>query len=349
MNGAAPRLLFQAHSRRGLGHLARGLNLAREVRARAPAAEITFHVSNAGAASFCPPEYRCVVGDGVDDAMPWAEAARSIRPDLSLFDTVLHAEDVSAVSSRRVFVLRKAYGAKHADLLSSGALEQMDLVIVPHEESEFDNPLPPRLRQRTAFVGPIVRLPDPAVQETLRRKYQISPGDFVLTSTAGGGGFEETASRLFDTVWEAHEELSSAVPSLRHIVVLGPQFTRARAALPGMTVVQSEPELVNLLALSSLVVAEGGYNTVTELRAVKTPAVFVPGARTYDDQEERVRALEAIGVARVLTGSPSAMARDLVGVATSREALEAMRRNFARDRLAPGNRVAAERILELLQ
>lgn len=349
MSGTAPRFLFQAHSRRGLGHLARGLNLAREIRARAPAAEIVFHVSNLGAASFCPPEYRCLVADGAPGATPWPEALALVRPDAAVFDTVLRPEDVFAATCRRVFVLRKTYGERHGDLLSSGALDEIDLVLVPHEEAEFENPLPPQVRRRTAFVGPIVRLPDPAAQAALRRKYGIAAGDFVLTSTAGGGGFEETASRLFDTVWEAHGRLSAALPRLRHVVVLGPQFTRRRAALPGMTVVQSEPELVSLLALSSLVVAEGGYNTVNELRAVKTPAVFVPGARTYDDQEDRVRALEALGVARVLTGSPSEMAHELVAAATSRETLEAMRRSYARDHLAPGNGAAAERILGLVQ
>jgi hypothetical protein len=76
--------------------------------------------------------------------------------------------------------------------------------------------------------------------------------------------------------------------------------------------------------------------------------VFVPGARTYDDQEERVRALEAIGVARVLTGAPPEMARELAAVATSDETLAQMRRSYARDCLQPGNRAAAERMLGLL-
>lgn len=347
MNVAAPSFLFQAHSRRGLGHLARGLNLAREVRARAPGAEITFHVSNPGAASFCPRDYRCLVAAGGEAPTPWAAAVAAVRPAVAVFDTVLRPEDVAAASSRRVFVLRKTHGTKHAELLAGGALERMDLVLVPHEPDEFDHPLPPSVRQRTAFVGPIVRPPDPAVQADLRRRYGLAAGDFVLTSTVGGGGFEETATRLFDAVWEAHERLLPLVPSLRHVVVLGPQFTQRRVALPGMTVVASEPELVNLLALSSLVVAEGGYNTVQELRAVKTPAAFVPGARTYDDQEERVRALERLGVARVLGGAPADMARELTALATSPATLDRMRRAYARDRLVPGNAAAAARMLEL--
>jgi predicted glycosyltransferase len=347
MSAAAPRVLFQAHSRRGLGHLARGLNLARELRALAPAADIAFHVSNAGAASCCPSTYRCLVDSGVPGATRWPQAVRMHNPDVSVFDTVLRREDVLAATSRRVFVLRKTHGSRHADLLASGALEQMDLVIVPHADAEFDSPLPADVRRRTVFVGPIVRLPNGAVQEALRRKYSIAIGDFVLTSTVGGGGFAETASRLFETVWTAHRLLCPILPRLRHIVVLGPQYSNPVTPLAGMTVVQSEPELVNLLALSSLVVAEGGYNTVNELRAVKTPAVFVPGTRTYDDQEERVRELEALGLARVLTGSPEAMARDLATVATSGETLEGMRRCYAADRVKPGNRAAAERILEL--
>ena len=343
-----PRVLFQAHSRRGLGHLARGLNLARELRALSPDADITFHVSNAGAASCCPSMYRCLSESGGPDATPWAEAFRTVTPDLAVFDTVLRSDDVAAATSRRAFVLRKTYGARHDDLLSSGALEQMDLVIVPHGEEEFDSPLPPHVRQRAAFVGPIVKLPSDAGSDAVRRKYGIAPGDFVLVSTAGGGGFVETASRLFQSVWAAHALLSRSLPTLRHIVVLGPQFAQPLEGLPGMTVVQSEPELVNLFALASLVVAEGGYNTVNELRAVKTPAVFLPGSRTYDNQEERVRVLETLGLARVLTGSPDGMANDIAAVATSPRTLTEMRRRYAADRLEPGNRAAATRLLELV-
>lgn len=347
MNARAPRILFQAHSRRGLGHLSRGLNIAREVRALAPEAEITFHVSNPGAASCCPPAYRCLVESGVSDATPWADALRMASPDIAVFDTVLRPQDVAITTSRRAFVLRKAHETRHADLLSSGVLEQMDLVIIPHDEEEFDSPLSLRVRERTAFVGPIVRLPNREAQEALRQKYEIGPGDFVLTSTVGGGGFAQTAARLFETVSRAHVLLSPRLPTFRHIVVLGPQCSIKLDSVPGMTVVQSEPELVNLLAISTLVVAEGGYNTVNELRAVKTPALFVPGARTYDNQEERVRALEALGLARVLTGSPEEMAREVAAVATSKDALDSMRRCYAEDRLEPGNRAAAERILEL--
>lgn len=348
MTGIAPRLLFQAHSRRGLGHLARGLNVARAVRELAPAAEVSFHVSNGGAASCCPATYRCVVEQGGPEAMPWEDAVNAIRPDIAIFDTVLRAHDVSAVRSRRVFVLRQTCEARHQDLLSSGALEEMDLVIVPHTESEFENVLPVHIRDRSAFVGPIVRLPDRNVQAALRDKYAIDAGAFVLTSTVGGGGFPETASRLFDTVWAAHALIAAALPNLHHIVVLGPHYTLQRPPLLGMTVVQSEPELVNLLAISSLVVAEGGYNTVNEVRAVKAPAAFVPGARTYDDQEGRVRRLESLGLAHVLMGSPAAMARQLAAIATSAAALGAMRLGYRRDQLQSGNRTAAERLLDLV-
>lgn len=347
MSAAAPRLLFQAHSRRGLGHLSRGLNLAGAIRALAPGAEIAFHVSNPGAASCCPSSFRCLVDDGAAGATTWAEAVRAVDPHIAVFDTVLKREDVAATTSRRVFVLRKQHEATHADLLAGGALAAMDLIVVPHVEAEFEGPLPSPLRERTAFVGPIVRLPDAEVMHALRRKYAIADGDFVLTSTAGGGGFAETATRLFDTVWQAHARLSPLIARLRHIVVLGPQNSMSVTGLPGMTVVQCEPEMVSLLALSSLVVAEGGYNTVNEIRAVKTPAIFIPGARTYDDQEERVRPLERLGFARVLTGLPRSMAKDIVAIATSPYILDSMRRCYGADRLEAGNRAAAERILEL--
>lgn len=349
MRAEAPRLLFQAHSRRGLGHLARGLNLARAVHDLAPGAAISFHVSNAGAASCCPAPYRCLIAHGVADAIPWPDAVEAVAPDITIFDTVLRPHDVAAAPSRRAFVFRKQHESRHDELLSSGLLDEMDLVIVPHAEEEFDDPLPTHIRRRTAFVGPIVRLPSADAQAALRRKYGIADGDFVLTSTVGGGGFVETASRLFETVWVAHALIAPLVPRFRHIVVLGPQSTHTMAALPGMIVVQSEPELVNLLALSSLVIAEGGYNTVNEVRAVKAPAVFLPGTRTYDDQEQRVRGLEALGLADVLVGPPIEMAHALAAIATSGDALQGMRESYAADRVEPGNRAAAQRLLDLVR
>ena len=107
--------------------------------------------------------------------------------------------------------------------------------------------------------------------------------------------------------------------------------------------------MVNLLALSNLVIAEGGYNTVNEIRLAKTPAVFLPSARNFDDQEERVRELAAQGLAVVFTqGDPTAIAQTILELCSTESGLRAIQQRYAADRMETGNRTAAEHIVRLV-
>ncbi len=145
-----------------------------------------------------------------------------------------------------------------------------------------------------------------------------------------------------------HRRIAGALPRLRHIVVKGPNYGKPLEALPGMSVVDTEPQLVDLLAASDLVIAEGGYNTVNEIRVTRTPAIFLPSSRGKDDQEERVRELERRGLGRVF-----AEPADAHGVAEAILALVAggglaqIRERYREDRVDAGNRRAAETLLSL--
>jgi predicted glycosyltransferase len=347
-----PRLLFQSRNRRGLGHLMRGLNLARAIRRQDPAIDIVFYARHHSADALCGPEFRAIVERDSDGMGHWPEVVHAVAPDLVVYDTMLPADPAevqAAPAARRVFVMRKVRDDKQADALSHPFLEQVDLVLVPHTRDEFGHSLSPALDAKTAFVGPIVRLPDATRQERVRSTYHLAPGDFVLTSTVGGGGFADQAEAFFATVYAIHRAVEQRLPRLRHIVVQGPNFGGALAPLPGMTVVEYEPDLIDLLAISDLVVAEGGYNTVNEIRVARTPAVFLPSIRNLDDQEERVRALERAGLAAVCVGlEPDAIAARVAEVCTAPAWLAGVRRRYTADRVDTGNQAAAERILELV-
>jgi predicted glycosyltransferase len=345
------RLLFQSHNRRGLGHLMRGLNLARAIRRQDPTTDIVFYARNRSAEALCGSEFRAIVETQLDGSGHWPDVVRSVAPDVVVYDTMLPtdaAELLAAPAARRVFVMRKVRDDKQAEVFSHPFLENIDLVLVPHTRAEFGHTLAPALDGRSAFVGPIVRLPEAANQERVRSAYGLAPGDFVLTSTVGGGGFADQAEAFFATVYAIHDAVAARIPRLRHIVVQGPNFGRGLSPLPGMTVVEYEPDLIDLLAISDLVVAEGGYNTVHELRVAKTPAVFLPSARNLDDQEERVRALERDGLAAVCVGEDRpAIAQRVAELCASPAWLASVRREYAIDRLETGNQAAALRILEL--
>ena len=348
----ARRFLFQVRNRRGLGHMMRGLNIARELRALDPAAEILFYLRTPPSAGFWNTDFRYVVERDPDGLASWPEVLQQFGPDVVVYDTML-PKDASAEplaeSARYVYIMRKCLAEKQRQVFANPFLDRMAAILVPHVPEQFGYALPERIRDRTAYVGPIVRLPEAQTQSALRAKYGIGDGDFVLTSTVGGGGFEAQADVFFDTVFEVHRRIAGRLPHLRHLVIQGPNYAKTLAPLPGMTVIAFEPEMVNLLAASDLVIAEGGYNTVNEIRVTRTPAIFLPSVRGNDDQEERVRALAQRGLGFVFApGAAAAIAEQVLDLAASPATLAAIRRRYGEDRAVLGNRAAAQRILDLV-
>ncbi len=345
------RLLFQCHNRRGLGHLVRGLNIAREVRLLAPSSEILFYVKNRSAEARCGSDFRCFIEPDLHGSSHWPDVVRSFSPTVIVYDTVLPEapmEDPRLPAVRRVYIMRKCMEAKQRDIFRHPFLRRVDLILIPHTPREFGYEVPPSLERKSVFVGPIVRRPDGKIQRRLRDTYRLAADSFVLTSTAGGGGFEDSAGTFFTIVFDVHRRLYPILPNLRHLVIQGPNFGTSLSALEGMTVVGDEPDMADLFAVSDLVIAEAGYNTVNEIRLARAPAVFLPGSRTYDDQEERARALEQKGLALVFTDRvPEQVSRRIVEICTSRVQLREMRSRYESDSMETGNRAAAEKILEL--
>ena len=341
----APRLLFHSASRRGLGHVMRGANLARAVLAVEPSAHVLMHVSNAAAGPACG-EVPWVAGAHTAPGA-WERIVDGVRPTLVVFDTMLPG-DWATDTTPRAFVWRASVDARHEATLASPALTAMRALIVPHAPDEFGRALPAPLAARATFTGPIVRTTDAAGQARVRARYGIGPDDVVITSTVGGGGFDDSAAWLLDLVFAAHARWRTTVPRLRHLVVRGPLASGTAATAPeGMTLIDADFDLVHLFAISTLVVAEAGYNTVNELRHVRVPALIAPGARTYDDQTARACALEALGIARVVERHDPAAALDtLATLPCDRAALAAMRAAAEAAPFEPGNARAARALLD---
>lgn len=348
----SPRVLFHVRNRRGLGHMMRGLNVAQALRERAPQARLKFHLRAAPAAGFWPQGVDYVVQGGGD---PVACVA-AFGPHVQVFDTMLPDADElarlhrAAPASRFAFVMRRCLPQEQLAIYAHPALASMDLLLVPHTPEEFGLPVPADLRPRCHFVGPIARLPSAQAQACLGAKYGLATGDFLLTSTVGGGGFADQADTFFNTVRRVHERLCTQLgaSAWRHIVVLGPNFAGGFPPSAGMSVVPFEPDLINLLALSDLVVAEGGYNTVSELVMTRTPALFLPSVRGKDDQFGRVQRLADAGCARVFEPTDvSGIAAAVCNLHAQRAGLLAMQRCYPRSASGLGNCEAARRIHDL--
>jgi len=333
----------------------RGLNIAREIRLLAPSAEILFYVKNSSAEMLCGREFHCIVETDPKELVHWPEVIRVFAPDVVVYDTLLPKEPTlasCATPARSIYIMRKCQEVRQQEIFRNPILAQIDRLLIPHTPAEFAYQIPDALKPKSFFVGPIVRPLCQETQEGLRKKYGISEKNFLLISTVGGGGFTEQHAAFFATVCDVHQRLYPSLPHLQHLVIQGPNFNHSHQAFscqPGMTVIAHEPELSNLFALANLVIAEGGYNTVTEIRLAKTPAIFLPSKRKYDDQQERVQALQQQGLAFVFTDYPAEqIAQKIVEFAASPQSARDIRARYATDRLEPGNRVAAEKILELI-
>lgn len=343
-----PTIVFRISNRRGIGHWMRARNIAMEILDQAPDADVHFLLRAAVRELPVDPRIECHLAPDPARLDGLAGLPEAVRPDVLVDDTIL-PPTLPDSSSRSVFILRRCADARQAALLADPVLRARALIVVPHTPEEFGTPIPADLLARVVHVGPIVRRPDPDVRARLDAKYGLAPGDFVFVSTPGGGGYVEDSERFLRLVSELHHRLGAAQPRLRHLVFTGPQSSVDYGALDDrMTVAAAEPELVTLLTRADAVLSAGGYNSVNELRLTRRPAFFAPGARSHDDQAERVRALERSGVALVVDpGEPEGAARTIVAACTDGETLSRMRRNHEALDFRPGNALSARHILEV--
>ena len=157
---AAPRILFRCPGKRGLGHLVRGLNIAREVRALEPSADIRFYTRGAAAPKLVGREFPCAVEAGSGALVEWDRLVAEQRPDVVVDDTLLRDEGGALpAGARRAYVMRKSKDERHRAIVASPLLSEIDVVIVPHTEAEFGHALPDAVVSRTVFTGPIIRRP----------------------------------------------------------------------------------------------------------------------------------------------------------------------------------------------
>ncbi len=148
---SAGRFLFRIPNRRGLGHLMRGLNIARELRVLAPAAEVRFHVRAAPPAELWNTDFSYEAEPADAGPGAWAQALAAYGPDVALYDTLLPKAgewECEPEGFRRAYIMRKWKDDKQAEVFEHPLLRRMDAVIVPHTPEEFGAELPGWLARR---------------------------------------------------------------------------------------------------------------------------------------------------------------------------------------------------------
>jgi len=185
-----------------------------------------------------------------------------------------------------------------------------DEIWVAGSRAVFDPPslygFSPAVTKRTRFCGYVVRASAPADIDRLREELRLDARPRVLVSCGGGGdGFE-----LMDA-W-SHVAAGLARDGIDSIVLLGPDMPVAQRRLlrsrmmplgDRVLVLDFSPDVPALLALATVSVSMGGYNTVCEVVSAGKPALVIPRTEPRAEQWLRAKALEALGLIDVLRPS----------------------------------------------
>lgn len=353
MTQVPKRFLFNAHNRRGLGHLMRGLNIARAIRRLSSNSDILFYTRSESAADLCGDRFGYFIEEDLEHNSHWAGVIEQFQPHVVIYDTLLpkEAADTPPCKGRMAYIMRKCKPDRQQEIFYHPFLRTVDLILIPHDREDFGYDLPAAFIDKAHFIGPIIRQADGQQQQLLRAKYHLQPDEKLLVSTVGGGGFEDKATAFFQTVFAIHKQIHDQTPKLRHLLIKGPNYTKPLTGVPqGIEIIDSEAEMVNLLAISTLVIAEGGYNTVNEIRLAKSPAIFLPSDRNYDDQFERVMELAAKGLGFAYPQPDRrSIADQIVKLLTHPSLLDGIKQCYDNDVLVTGNATAGRKLVELAE
>jgi pimeloyl-ACP methyl ester carboxylesterase/predicted glycosyltransferase len=180
-------------------------------------------------------------------------------------------------------------------------------IFVGNRDDVVDDALGPDLpgrrawtEQRFGFSGYILGDDVPAAAEKaeLRARLGLRPDETVCVVAVGGSG---VGLPLIRRILAGLPAAQRARPGLRTIVVTGPRLSpEALPAMPGVEYRGFEPALPSLLAACDLALVQGGLSTCMELAATRTPFIYFPLQRHFEQNVHVVRRLESYGAGRRL-------------------------------------------------
>jgi pimeloyl-ACP methyl ester carboxylesterase/predicted glycosyltransferase len=162
-------------------------------------------------------------------------------------------------------------------------------IFVGNPDDLVDVPLGPELPtvrdwalERYTCTGYVTGPGFPADREALRAEFGYRPGERICLVSVGGSG---VGGHLLRRVASAFPLAEKAIPGLRMIAVTGPRIDPASVPVPeGVELRGYVPDLYRHLASCDLAVVQGGLTTTMELAAARTPFIYVPLARHFEQQ-----------------------------------------------------------------
>jgi pimeloyl-ACP methyl ester carboxylesterase len=169
--------------------------------------------------------------------------------------------------------------------------------VVPHDFGPGLGAIRPWVEDHFDFCGYVLANP-PAEREAARAELGWGPDERVCLVTVGGSG---VGGGLLQRVIDAYPEARANVPELRMVVVCGPRIDPASIPAPdGVELAGYVHELSRQLAACDVAVAQGGLTTCMELAAAKTPFLYAPLRRHFEQNLHVRHRLERYGAGRAI-------------------------------------------------
>ncbi|GBG95901.1 glycosyltransferase [Lactococcus termiticola] len=146
---------------------------------------------------------------------------------------------------------------------------------------------------KAKFIGPMIRPTNEIMDMTsFLEKEGIKKSDFLIVAAIGGTSmFVENKYAMQDAYVELFKELHKCNSAIKMVLLAREKFEVPE----GMVCLDYLPDWYGLLTRSNLMLSHPGWISVTELCALKVPAIFVLSSKKEYHEWEELEKLKALG------------------------------------------------------
>jgi predicted glycosyltransferase len=163
---------------------------------------------------------------------------------------------------------------------------------------------PEKIARKTRFCGYIRREPGSTPRHLLRQSLGIQPDEPFVLITPGGGadGYSLVDTYLSSLAFlPAGRQIRSLIVSGSEMPLSHQEKLRQRlTTYPQVEMLEFTDDLVSYMGAADVVVAMGGYNTVSEIVSLHKRAIVVPRIQPVQEQWIRAEQMAALGAFRAI-------------------------------------------------
>lgn len=225
-----------------------------------------------------------------------------VNPDIVIEDTdpdPVYEQTPSLKYRHRVLIMRRIEESALLSMLVNKKFDTFDKIIFLQSKQElFNDVANPKLRlwlefdKKIKFTGPVFYTP--TKQEIINASKKYSDTNELIVFNAGAGG-EHFGEGFCKKLFSAAVAIAPSLNQYTIVIVKGSNYKDdivVPSNVKNVKVVDFEPNLPALFAISRICVLRPGYNAVFESLSGNTDLLLIPGVSYLEQQELWVKQLQ---------------------------------------------------------